>query len=66
MDKIKPNDRCFFTQQVFLIGTRDEDGSAHFAPFSWISWTCGEPACLVISIGGNKQTKRSGLTSARL
>jgi len=62
---------CFFTQQVFLIGTRNEDGSPHFAPFSWISFTGGPPCCLVISISGQdrkKQTvsniERSGLLSA--
>jgi flavin reductase (DIM6/NTAB) family NADH-FMN oxidoreductase RutF len=68
MDKIQPNAPCFFTQQIFLIGTRDEDGVPHFAPFSWISWTPGEPACLVISMHGDKQTKRNiartGLLSA--
>ncbi|MDR0396489.1 MAG: flavin reductase [Oscillospiraceae bacterium] len=59
MDTIKPNEPCFFTQQVFLIGTYNEDDSPHFAPISWISWTCGEPACLVITMGGNKRTKRN-------
>ena len=56
---IKPanNDPCFFTQQLFLIGTYDEDGTAHFAPISWISYTWGEPSCLVISMDGKKQTK---------
>ena len=62
------NARCFFTQQVFLIGTYDADGSAHFAPISWISWTFGPPACLVISMHGDKRTKtnfeRTGMLSA--
>lgn len=67
---IKPanNDPCFFTQQLFLIGTYDEDGTAHFAPISWISYTWGEPSCLVISMDGKKQTKdnvnRTGKLSA--
>ena len=59
MLNIKPTDSCFFTQQVFLIGTNNEDGSENFAPISWISFTCGEPCCLVISIGGDKHTKRN-------
>ena len=62
------NARCFFTQQVFLIGTYDADGSPHFAPISWISWTFGPPACLVISMHGDKRTKanfeRTGTLSA--
>lgn len=51
------NTPCFFTQQLFLIGTRDEDGSPRFAPISWVSYTQGEPACLIISIRGTKHTK---------
>jgi flavin reductase (DIM6/NTAB) family NADH-FMN oxidoreductase RutF len=68
MDKIKITDGCFFTQQVFLVGTYDENDTAHFAPFSWISYTCGRPACLIISIRGDKNTKhniaRTNLLSA--
>lgn len=60
--------RCFFTQQVFLIGTQDEDGKAHFAPISWISYTYGQPPCLIVSMGTRKKTfeniKRTGLFSA--
>lgn len=59
---------CFFTQQIFLIGTYDEAGGERFAPISWVSYTRGEPPCLVISISGTKQTKeniaRSKLLSA--
>jgi len=62
------NTPCFFTQQLFLIGTYDENGEARFAPISWISYTWGEPSCLVISIHGTKRTKvninRNGMLSA--
>lgn len=68
MLKHKNNTPCFFTQQVFLIGTYDEDGTERFAPISWISYTNGAPACLIISINGTKRTKRNiertGLLSA--
>ena len=68
MLKPENNTPCFFTQQVFLIGTYDEDGNPRFAPISWISYTWGEPSCLVISINGTKRTKanieRNGLLSA--
>jgi flavin reductase (DIM6/NTAB) family NADH-FMN oxidoreductase RutF len=64
----KSNTPCFFTQQLFLIGTYDENGKARFAPISWISYTWGEPSCLVISINGTKRTKvnieRNGMLSA--
>lgn len=70
MLNIQPNSRCFFTQQVFLIGTNNEDGSENFAPISWVSFTCGEPCCLVISCGGDKQTvrniEREGILSATI
>ncbi|MCL2154013.1 MAG: flavin reductase [Oscillospiraceae bacterium] len=68
MNEIQNTDRCFFTQQVFLIGTYNEDKTENFAPISWISFTSGEKSCLVISMGGTKQTKknieRTGLMSA--
>ncbi len=53
MGPVTANAACFFTQQVFLIGTYDTDGSPHFAPISWISYTAGPPACLVISMSNN-------------
>lgn len=53
---------------MFLISTNNEDGSKNFAPISWISFTCGETCCLVISCGGDKQTirniEREGVLSA--
>lgn len=71
MEPITKDSACFFTQQLFLIGTYDEDGAPHFAPISWISFTWGPPCCLVISISGTtrkKQTminiERTGLLSA--
>ena len=59
MEKPANNSPCFFTQQVFLIGTYNEDGKENFAPISWVSYTWGEPGCLIISMHGNKQTKRN-------
>ncbi len=68
MEHLETQNPCFFTQQVFLIGTYCEDGMAHFAPISWVSYTAGSPACLVISMAGRKATKenikRTGLLSA--
>jgi flavin reductase (DIM6/NTAB) family NADH-FMN oxidoreductase RutF len=49
---LKPeyNTPRFFTQQVLLIGTYDAEGTERFAPISWVSYTNGAPACLIISI----------------
>ncbi len=73
MNPITKDTACFFTQQLFLLGTYNEDKSAHFAPYSWISFTCGSPCCLVISISGAKRKKqtvqnieRTGLLSATI
>lgn len=59
MNEITSTDRCFFTQQVFLIGTYNEDHTENFAPISWVSFTCGEKSCLIISMGSNKQTRKN-------
>ncbi len=59
-------------QPAFLIGTRNEDGSANFAPITWVSATheAGDGYLLVISMAGTKMTKRNvlrtGLFSANL
>ncbi|MCE5343286.1 MAG: flavin reductase [Eubacteriales bacterium] len=65
MEPITENSMCFFTQQPFLIGTYDSDGSAHFAPISWISFTAGPPCCLVISIYGGGQKKQTAVNIER-
>ncbi len=71
MEQITNESMCFFTQQVFLIGTYNEDGTTNFAPISWISFTAGPPCCLVISIYGKNGKKhttqnilRTGVLSA--
>ena len=59
-------------QPSFIIGTNNEDGSANFAPITWVSVTHeeGEGYLLVISMFGTKQTKknviRTGIFSANL
>ena len=58
-------------QQSFIIGTNNEDGTANFAPITWVSVTCeGEAYWLVVSMYGTKRTKqnvaRTGLLSVNL
>ena len=59
-------------QPSFIIGTNNEDGTANFAPITWISVTHekGDGYLLVISMFGTKQTKqnvlRTGIFSANL
>ncbi len=59
-------------QPSFIIGTNNEDGTANFAPITWLSATHGEGDgyLLVISMAGTKKTKRNvlrtGIFSANL
>ena len=59
-------------QPAFIIGTNNEDGSANFAPITWVSVTHeeGDGYLLVISMFGTKKTKqnvmRTGMFSANL
>lgn len=66
MPNVMPTTPCFFTQQLFLIGTCCEDGQPHFAPISWVSYTYGEPCCLIISMNGRKKTKDNAARTKRL
>jgi flavin reductase (DIM6/NTAB) family NADH-FMN oxidoreductase RutF len=59
MNKPANDSPYFFTQQLFLIGTYNEDGKENFAPLSWVSYTWGQPSCLILSMHGDKQTKRN-------
>ena len=59
-------------QPSFIIGTNNEDGSANFAPITWLSVTQEEDSgyLLVVSMFGTKTTKlnvlRTGIFSASL
>jgi len=59
-------------QPAFIIGTNNEDGTANFAPITWVSVTHeeGDEYLLVISMSGTKMTKknvlRTGIFSANL
>lgn len=55
-------------QPTFLIGTYDEAGTANFAPITWVSVTWDEEGGykLIISMNGEKQTKRNLEANPRL
>ncbi len=54
-------------QPSFIIGTLNEDGSANFAPITWVSVTCegGDRYQLVISMFGSKRTRQNVLRTGR-
>ena len=66
----EPQSMC--VQPTFLIGTYDENGTANFAPITWMSvtWSEADNFMLVISMNGDKKTKqnleKSSLLSANL
>lgn len=55
-------------QPAFLIGTYNGDGTPNFAPITWVSATCerGDEYWLVISMFGDKQTKRNVMRTGKL
>lgn len=61
MELITKENAGFFTQQLFLIGTFNKDGTPNFAPISWVSFTWGPPSCLVISINGRTRRKQTSI-----
>ena len=55
-------------QPSFIIGTNNEDGTADFAPITWVSVTHeeGDGYLLVISMFGTKTTKQNAIRTGRL
>ena len=55
-------------QPTFIVGTYNEDGTADFAPITWVSVTCGKESeyMLVISMFGTKNTKSNVKRSGQL
>ena len=65
MERVTQENAGFFTQQLFLIGTYNENGTPNFAPISWVSFTWGPPSCLVISINGRTRRKQTAVNIER-
>lgn len=60
-------DHSMIVQPAFLIGTYDENGTANFAPITWVSITWDtNHYVLVISMFGSKKTKTNALHSKML
>jgi flavin reductase (DIM6/NTAB) family NADH-FMN oxidoreductase RutF len=71
MDKVKRRsvkpEFSMCVQPAFIIGTNNEDGTADFAPITWVSATGegGDKYLLVISMFGNKMTKRNVIRTGK-
>lgn len=61
MKRVKPvNPHSLCVQPTFIIGTYNEDGSANFAPITWVSITKDiDHYLLIISMKGLKKTKQN-------
>ena len=60
-------DHSMCVQPMFVIGTYDENGTADFAPITWLSVTHdGDQYLIVISLFGTKKTKMNVIKTGRL
>ncbi len=59
MKAMGPEEACFLHSRYFDREPKTKTGSPRFAPISWVSYSWGSPACLVISMYGTKQTKKN-------
>ncbi len=58
MEKINISpDFVFSPQPMYLVGTKNEDGSANFCVITWIGFSVDKTPHLMMTIGGTKQTK---------
>ena len=53
---IKP-DWVFSPQPMYIIGTRNEDGTPNFCIITWIGFSYDKTPHIMMSIGGSKRTK---------
>ncbi|AQS04939.1 MULTISPECIES: flavin reductase family protein [Clostridium] len=47
----------FFPQPIYIIGTKNPDGSPNFGTVTWLEVTIDNTPHIVMTIGGNKQTR---------
>ncbi len=58
MEKISvAPDWVFSPQPMYIIGTKNESGSPNFCVITWIGFSFDKTPHLMMTIGGNKQTK---------
>lgn len=63
-------ERVFSPQPMFIIGTKNEDGTPNFSVITWVGFSYDETPHIMMTIGGTKRTKtnilREGAFSANL
>ena len=58
MDKISISpDWVFSPQPMYIIGTKNEDGTPNFCIITWLGFSFDNGPCLMMTVGGTKLTK---------
>ena len=58
MDKISVlPDRIFSPQPMYIIGTKNEDGTPNFCIITWLGFSYDNSPHLMMTVGGTKLTK---------
>ncbi len=66
MKKISIKPDCVFSPQpMYIIGTRNEDGTPNFCIITWIGFSFDKTPHMMMSIGGSKRTKTNILREGR-
>lgn len=66
MKKISIKPDCVFSPQpMYIIGTRNEDGTPNFCIITWIGFSYDKTPHLMMGIGGSKRTKTNILREGR-
>lgn len=58
-------DWVFSPQPMYIIGTQNEDGTPNFCIITWIGFSFHKTPHLMMTIGGNKLTKRNILREGK-
>ena len=58
-------DWVFSPQPMYIIGTKNEDGSPNFCIITWLGFSFDNGPCLMMTVGGTKLTQKNILREKR-
>lgn len=58
-------DRIFSPQPMYIIGTKNENGTPNFSIITWLGFSFDETPCLMMSVGGTKMTVQNILREGK-
>ena len=60
MEKINLSpDWVFSPQPMYIIGTKNEDGSPNFCIITWLGFSYDNGPCMMMTVGGTKLTQKN-------